>query len=116
MSWQNTRAAGIRKQNGQERKEKYPLPVGFNGTPMVACPAGLIRIVQHLPRCIKPLWASLPLLHGDVVPVLGDADVGGTDDLAGANDLLDPVSAPAGYPRDGEDRGVHLLGDAEHAV
>ena len=42
--------------------------------------------------------------------------VGGPDDTVGENDLLDAVGAPARHTGDGEQRGVEILGDAQHIV
>ena len=63
-----------------------------------------------------PAPDSLAFVDGYVLSLGHDALVRRTDDLAGVHQLLDPVRAPSDDPRGGEQRGVELLGDAQHAV
>ena len=60
--------------------------------------------------------ALTAVVGSDELLGLGNALVGGADDLAGGHVLLHAVCAPARGAGDGEEGRVHLGGDTQHAV
>src|SRR5574340_1790614 len=77
------------------------------------------RVTGHASASMKTVGMAqlfLALLEGDVLAPRRHAFVRGTDDLAVVREFFDTVRAPADRSRAREQRGVELLGNAQHPV
>ena len=86
------------------------------------CPAAQLLFCRYAARRILRRAASLSAFRSlafferHIAPALGNARIGGADDLARVDELLHAVRAPARHARDGEDGRVELHGDVQKAV